>query len=114
MIRALEDLILKGVIKVSSLASESYKKFNSYLLILSPVLEFLEFAQGQEDCRTKWLAAEKELQVMQSRINDAKKETSKLELLNHHVTMLLKDEVRVRSSLQEDIRQFVSCILIGL
>nr|CAH0104899.1 unnamed protein product [Daphnia galeata] len=54
--------------------------------------EFLEFAQGQEDCRTKWLAAEKELQVMQSRINDAKKETSKLELLNHHVTMLLKDE----------------------
>ena len=114
MIRALEDLILKGVIKVSSLASESYKKFISYLLILSSVLEFLEFALGQEDCRTKWLAAEKELQVMQSRINDAKKETSKLELLNHHVTMLLKDEVRVRSALQEDIRQFVSCILIGL
>lgn len=45
---------------------------------------------------------------MQSRLNEANKTTSKLELLNHHVTMLLKDEVKVRSSIQEDIQEYVS------
>ncbi|EFX87554.1 hypothetical protein DAPPUDRAFT_96691 [Daphnia pulex] len=68
--------------------------------------EFLEFTLGQEDCQKKWLAAEKELEVIQSKLDEAKKTTSKLELLNHHVTMLLKDEVKVRSSIQEDIREY--------
>ncbi len=72
------------------------------------VIEFLEFTLGQEDCQKKWLATEKELEVIQSKLNEAKKITSKLELLNHHVTMLLKDEVKVRSSIQEDIREYVS------
>ena len=68
----------------------------------------MEFTLGQEECQNKWLETERELQVIQSKIDEAKKLTSKLELLNHHVTMLLKDEVKVRSSIQEDIRQYVS------
>lgn len=77
---------------------------------ISSVLEFLEFTIGQDDCQKKWLATEKELQMMQSIIIEAKRKTSKLELLNHHVTMLLKNEVKVRSSIQEDIRQYVGYI----
>lgn len=98
------------VIMVSSSSFESSKKFIFYLFILSSVLEFLEFALGQDECQKKWLAAEKELQVMQSRINEAKNLTCKLNLSNHHITMLLKDEVKRRSSIQDDIRQYVSYI----
>ncbi|XP_057365928.1 rac GTPase-activating protein 1-like [Daphnia carinata] len=67
--------------------------------------EFLEFALGQDECRNMWLEAERNVQIMHSKINEAQKLTSKLELLNHHVTMLLKDEVKVRTAIQEDIRE---------
>ncbi|KAK4029477.1 hypothetical protein OUZ56_022467 [Daphnia magna] len=70
--------------------------------------EFLEFSLGQDECRKRWLEAERNVQIMHSKINEAEKMTSKLELLNHHVTMLLKEEVKVRSSIQEDIREYQS------
>ncbi|KAI9560237.1 hypothetical protein GHT06_014251 [Daphnia sinensis] len=68
--------------------------------------EFLEFSLGQDECRKMWLEAERNVQIMHNKINEAQKLTSKLELLNHHVNMLLKDEVKVRTSIQEDIREY--------
>ena len=71
------------------------------------VPEFGEFSQGQEECRRKWLDLEKQIQVMKHKISEANKHQSKLELSNHHVEMLLKEEVKMRRSLQEDISQYV-------
>ncbi len=94
------DLILKAATKV-------YKDvcYNMGHLFISNVSEFLMFAMNQEENRKKWLAAERH--QLQHQIDEATKTTSKLELQYHHLTMLLKDEVRTRTCLQEERRHLV-------
>lgn len=71
-------------------------------------LEFLQFASNQEDCRKKWLEAEAELKRLQSQLNEANKINSKLELQYHHATVLLKNEIKVRTQVQDEKKTLVS------
>ena len=91
------------------------KKFLQLFLCLSTVvhlssryLEFLKFAISQEDCRKKWLMAENEVIRLQSQLNESNKINSKLELQMHHITVMLKDEIKVRQRVQHEKKSLVS------
>ena len=47
---------------------------------IKPFSEFLTFALSQEDCRLKWLAAEREVQKTHALINQLQKDRGKLEV----------------------------------
>lgn len=70
-------------------------------------LEFLKFAINQEECRRRWLEAEAELKRLQNQLNEVNRMNSKLELQYHHATVLLKNEIKVRTQVQEEKRNLV-------
>lgn len=64
--------------------------------------EFLKFTLNQDDCRKKWQSAENEVVRLQSQLNESNKVNSKLELQIHHITVMLKDEIKVRQRVQQE------------
>ena len=69
--------------------------------------EFFRFACNQEEIRNKWRKAEEEVFRLQSQLNEAVKNSSKLELQVHHATVMLKDEIKNRQRVQQEKRNLV-------
>lgn len=63
---------------------------------------------NQLECQLRWREVERQIQSVKHQINEANKTTAKLELQNHHVNMLLKEEVKARTRVQEEKRHIVS------
>ena len=71
-------------------------------------VEFVHFANNQEDNRKKWLEAENELIRLQAQLNEVNKNNQKLELQYHHATVLLKNEIKARTQVQEEKKTLVN------
>ena len=81
-------------------------KYSSNIL-----LEFKRFSLNQEDCRSKWLEAIDEVRLLKKKLNESNQANAKLEAQYHQTTLLLKNEVKVRSHLQEEKKNLVKCII---
>ena len=66
------------------------------------------FAASQEECRKRWAAINEELERMHNKIAEANRTTSKLELQNHHVNVLLREEIKARTKLLDEKKKLVS------
>jgi hypothetical protein len=75
------------------------------MLIL--ILDFRRYAVNQENCQIKWLEAEDEVRHLKNQLNDANQVNSKLQAQYHQTTVLLKNEVKVRTHLQEEKKTLV-------
>ncbi|XP_046462589.1 rac GTPase-activating protein 1-like isoform X1 [Daphnia pulex] len=64
--------------------------------------DFRRYAVNQENCQIKWLEAEDEVRHLKNQLNDANQVNSKLQAQYHQTTVLLKNEVKVRTHLQEE------------
>lgn len=76
------------------------------MLIL--ILDFRRYAVNQENCQIKWLEAEDEVRHLKNQLNDANQVNSKLQAQYHQTTVLLKNEVKVRTHLQEEKKTLVN------
>ena len=75
------------------------------MLIL--ILDFRRYAVNQENCQIKWLEAEDEVRHLKNQLNDANQVNSKLQAQYLQTTVLLKNEVKVRTHLQEEKKTLV-------
>uniref|UniRef100_A0A0P6CLF9 Rac GTPase-activating protein n=1 Tax=Daphnia magna TaxID=35525 RepID=A0A0P6CLF9_9CRUS len=64
--------------------------------------DFRRYALNQENCQLKWLEAEDEVRHLKNQLSDANQVNSKLQAQYHQTTALLKNEVKVRTHLQEE------------
>ena len=69
--------------------------------------DFRRHASYQEECQAKWLETENEVRHLRNQVNDANQLNSKLEAQYHQTTLLLKNEVKVRTHLQEEKKNLV-------
>lgn len=70
--------------------------------------DFKRHAVYQDDCRAKWHEAEEEIRHLRNQLSDMNQLNSKLEAQCHQTTLLLKNEVKVRTHLQEEKKTLVS------
>ena len=71
------------------------------------ILEFRTYAVHQEKCQIKWLQEEDEVRHLRNQLNDANQVNLKLQAQHHHSTALLKNEIKVRTNLQEEKKTLV-------
>jgi hypothetical protein len=77
-------------------------------------LEFRRNAVNQENCQIKWLEAEDEVRHLKNQLSDANQMNSKLQAQYQQTTVLLKNEVKVRTHLQEEKKTLVNIFIILL
>ena len=77
-------------------------------------LEFRRYAVNQENCQIKWLEAEDEVRHLKNQLSDANQMNSKLQAQYQQTTVLLKNEVKVRTHLQEEKKTLVNIFILSL
>lgn len=108
---------LKVIIKVKGTCLAKVTDILSVILLFFFV-DFRRYALNQENCQLKWLEAEDEVRHLKNQLSDANQVNSKLQAQYHQTTALLKNEVKVRTHLQEEKKTLVDylsvCIKYGI